>query len=120
RIMNMKLLSSLAIAAAFGFASSANASISIFSNTPGTNPYTGPTPTYTFDPGSQPTVSGGSFVTGSVPNSFTQPFGGAGNYYAVGPTPGNPGTINLSAWGNINSISFLWGSVDGYNTLDFL
>lgn len=106
--------------AAFGMAGSASASITIGSITPGSSTYSGPTPTYDFNsPAGTPSVSGGAVVSGTTGN-HAQPVGSTGGYYAVGPSDGNPGTINLSSWGDINSISLIWGSVDTYNTLEFL
>jgi hypothetical protein len=58
-------------------------------------------------------------VTGSS-SSHAQPFGSTGNYYSVGPDDSTPGTIDLSGFGDIGSISLIWGSVDSYNTLEFL
>jgi hypothetical protein len=80
--------------------------------------YSGPTPTYDFDSTTPPT-SGGIITTGTL-GSHAQPLGSTGNYYAAGPTDGNPGTIDLTSIGDIFTISFIWGSVDSYNSLDFL
>jgi hypothetical protein len=115
----------LAIAAAaltMALGSTANASITISSITPGTNPYSGPTPTYDFDtPGTTPTtVSGGVITTGTTPGLYAQPYGSVGNYYSVGPSTTSPGYIDLTGFGDIFNLSLLWGSVDSYNTLYFL
>lgn len=114
-----KLIPGLFGAVALALASSANASIVIGSITPGTDPYSGPAPTYDFDTNTPPTIGGG-VVTGTIPDVYAQPFGSTGNYYAAGPSTTTTGTIDLSALGDITSISFLWGSVDSYNTLEFL
>lgn len=105
---------------ALALASAANAGITLTGKVPGVSPYSGPTPTYTFDPGSRPTVAGGAFVTGTNGILYAQPFGSTGYYYAVGPSTSTTGTIDLTGFGDIGSISFLWGSVDSYNTLQFL
>lgn len=100
----------------------ANASIVIGSVTPGTDPYSGPAPTYDFDASTPNTGGTGTIDNTSVPGVRAQPYGSDGNYYAVGPS-GNgiqPGVIDLSSIGDINNISFLWGSVDTYNVLEFL
>lgn len=115
-----RLILTAVAAAGLTYAASASAQIAISSTAPGTNPYTGPTPTYTFDPGSQPIFTGGAIETGTNSNLYAQPFGSTGDYYAVGPYPTSPGTIDLSSFGDITSMSFLWGSVDAYNTLEFL
>jgi hypothetical protein len=114
-----KLILGLVGASALALGSAANAAITIGSITPGTNPYSGPAPTYDFD-GSTPAYSGGSVTTGTIGILQAQPFGSTGNYYSVGPFNGSPGTINLSSLADITSLSFIWGSVDSYNSLDFL
>lgn len=107
-------------ASALAIGSVANAGITLSGNVPGTSPYTGPIPTYTFDPGSRPLVTGGGFVTGTNGILYAQPLGSTGYYYAVGPSTSTTGTIDLSSFGDITSISFIWGSVDSFNTLQFL
>jgi hypothetical protein len=102
-----------------GSASIAEATITIGSITPGTNPYSGPTPTYDFDTHTPPTT-GGVVTTGTNGLLTAQPFGSTGNYFAVGPSAGTPGEVDLTALGNIFNISLLWGSVDSFNTLQFL
>lgn len=101
-------------------ATSANATISIGSVTPGSAVYVGPTPTYNFDPSGTALVTGGIVSNTSVGGVRAQPLGSTGNYWSVGPTDGSPGTLNLSSIGDIFNISFIWGSVDTYNTLEFL
>lgn len=89
----------------------------------GTNPYSGPAPTYDFETGpTTPIFTGGQVQNGSNAVGAAPFPGNTGNYYTVGPAPGGgtPGVINLSSFGNITAISFLWGSVDQYNDLDFL
>jgi hypothetical protein len=115
-----KLILGLVGATALTIGSAASASITIGSITPGTDPYSGPAPTYTFEPGSSPPTSGGAIVTGTDGLLHAQPFGSTGNYYSVGPNDGSPGVIDLTAIGDIVNISLLWGSVDTYNTLQFL
>jgi len=118
----------IAGAAALVMSSAAGAAITIGSVVDGVNPYAGPAPTYTFDVGSRPAAVGGAFVSGTLGIQHAQPygtdagtgaFGGAGGYYSVGPGDGSPGTLNLTPFADIGSISFIWGSVDSYNTLDF-
>jgi hypothetical protein len=114
-----KLLLGMAGIAAFASAGVANAAVMISGVTPGGPVYTGPTPTYDFDASTPPT-NGGAIRTGTVDGQYAQPLGSEGNYYTVGPSTTTPGTIDLSSFGDINSLSFLWGSVDTYNTLNFL
>src|SRR3546814_4756189 len=75
-------------------------------------------PTYDFE--SPAPVSGGLVTTGSSNGIRAQPFGSAGNYWAVGPSDGSPGVMDLASIGDIFNVSFLWGSVDAYNTIEFL
>lgn len=95
----------------------ANAAITL-SATPGAAVYAGPTPTFDFN--SATPEYNGSIFSGSVGGVRAQPFGSTGGYISVGPTDGTPKTLNLSAFGLISSISFIWGSVDAYNTLEVL
>lgn len=121
-------------ASALAFATAASAGTCgtncTFTVTPGTAPYAGPPPTYTFDVGSRPTTTGGDFEVGTPPGSlYAQPYGtdagtglygGDGYYYSVGPSTSTPGLIDLTGMGSITSLSFIWGSVDSYNTLEIL
>jgi hypothetical protein len=115
-----RFLLAVTTAAALGLASAANGAIVIASNLPGTDPYSGPTPTYTFDTlAGTPTFTGGAVVSGTS-LAHAQPFGSTGSYYSVGLTDGPTGVIDLSSFGDISTIGLLWGSVDAYNTLQFL
>ncbi|HMI41609.1 MAG TPA: PEPxxWA-CTERM sorting domain-containing protein [Sphingomicrobium sp.] len=107
----------LAASAAISFGSAAQAAITLTA-VAGTNPYTGPVPTYDFE--SPAPVSGGLVTNTSVGGIRAQPFGSTGNYWTVGPSDGSPGLFDLSGFGDINSISFIWGSTDPYNTLEVL
>lgn len=75
-----------------------------------------PTVSYTFD-GSNPIVTGPS-----VSQRYTIPIGSTGNFFADY-NDGNVSAISVATinfGGTYNSFSVLWGSVDSYNTLDFL
>ena len=125
----MRALARLFITAAAtaGIASAANATISV-SAIPGSNPYSGPAPVYDFNtPGTTPVTlpagttppgPGGIITIGSFGNLFAQPFGSTGNYYAVGPSTQSPGTVLFGLPG-IAQVSFIWGSIDQYNSLTF-
>jgi hypothetical protein len=115
-------LTAIAAASLMALTGTANATISITSITPGTDPYSGPAPTYDFDTvGTTPTTSGGGVITtGTSSGLYAQPYGSVGNYYSVGPSTSSPGLIDLTGFGDIFSLSLLWGSVDSYNTLYFL
>ncbi|WP_293973218.1 PEPxxWA-CTERM sorting domain-containing protein [Sphingopyxis sp.] len=116
RTLMIKLV--LASAAAMALPAAAHAAVTLGSVTPGTSPYSGPTPTIDFE--TPAPVSGGLVTTGSLNGVRAQPFGSTGNYWTVGPSDGSPGVMDLSSFGDILNISFLWGSVDEYNSIDFL
>jgi len=113
-----KLATTVAALAALALATPATAAVSL-SVTSGTNPYSGPAPTYDFDSGRPANVTGGSIVSGTAA-PHAQPYGSTGGYFSVGPDDGSPGTIDLTSFAVLNSISFIWGSVDSYNTLQLL
>lgn len=100
-----------------GFAGSAEAAVKMTQVAGGTT-YTGTQPTYTFSSTSRPVTKGGAYRTTSDALD-ARPLGGVGDFYSVSPDTG-PGTISLSGFGPISSLSFIWGSVDSYNTLSFL
>lgn len=110
-----KTLLGLALAVA-AFPAQAAVSISV---TPGTNVYNGPTPLENFDGATAPRWDRAIF-TGSSSGVRAQPFGSTGGYASVGPSDGTPGVFDLTGLGPIRTISFIWGSVDSYNTLDIL
>jgi hypothetical protein len=128
------LIIGLVGASALAFATAASAgtcgSGCSFTVTDGVNPYAGPAPTFTFDPGSRPSTTGGNFEVGTPPGSlYAQPYGtdagtgaygGLGYYYTAGPSTSTPGIINLTGLGPIDNLSFVWGSVDQFNTLQIL
>ncbi|MBK6414314.1 PEPxxWA-CTERM sorting domain-containing protein [Sphingopyxis sp.] len=109
----------LAATAAMALPAAANAAIILGSVTPGTVPYSGPTPTYDFR-SPTPNVTGGLITNTSESGVGAQPYGSTGSFWTVGPDDGSPGNMDLSSFGNISNISFIWGSVDGYNLLEFL
>jgi len=109
----------LLVSAAFlAMPAAANAAVTLSTVTPGTDPYSGPAPTYDFE--SNAPVSGGLVTTGSLSGIRAQPFGSTGNYWTVGPSDGSPGIMDLSAIADIFNVSFLWGSVDTHNLVEFL
>jgi hypothetical protein len=108
------------LAASVASATSANATVSVSAAT-GCTSYCGPTPiTYNFNTlASTPTFVGGSVVgPGTTSNAFAAPVGGSGLYYSVGPSTSHPGTITLGS--NIGSFSFIWGSIDTFNSLSLI
>jgi len=117
RTLIMKTL--LAATAAMALPAAASAAITLGSVTPGTVPYSGPTPTYDFE-SPTPNVTGGLVTNASVSGVSAQPYGSTGSFWTVSPADGTPGNMDLSSFGNIANISFIWGSVDAYNLLEFL
>ena len=105
-------------AAAIALSVSAASAAVTLSFTAGTDPYSGPTPTYDFETAAP--FTGGLITTGSLGGIRAQPFGSTGNYATVGPSDGTPGILDLTAFATISSVSFIWGSVDAYNTLKVL
>lgn len=100
---------------------SANAAV-ILGFAPGNAVYAGPTPTYDFDSVAKtPTVSGGLIASGSLSGVRAQPLGSTGKYLTVSPADGSPATLDFSPFAAaVSSISFIWGSVDTYNTVQVL
>lgn len=71
--------------------------------------------TYNFD-AATPEYSG-AIYDDSVENVRLRPTGSTGGYASVGGAGPESATLDLSSFGDIASISFLWGSPDSYNTL---
>lgn len=107
----------IAVLVAAGAGTSANAAVTVTS-TPGNAIYSGPTPTYNFDAGSRPTTTGGSYIPYDM-TLDSRPLGSTGDFYSVTPVNG-PGVLSLAGFGAISSLSFIWGSVDSFNVLNFL
>ena len=112
--MKTLIIAALVVA---GSATSANAAVT-FKSTPGSATYSGPTPTFNFDAGSRPEKTGGAYVASDLPLD-ARPLGSTGSFYSVSPNDG-PGTLSLASFGAISSLSFIWGSVDSFNVLNFL
>jgi hypothetical protein len=114
----MRKTLSLIVAVTLAGAGSTASPQVVLSSSPGTDPYSGPVPTYDFE--SPAPVSGGLVTTGSVSGVTAQPYGSTGDYLTVGPTNGSEAFLDLSSFASIGSLSFIWGSVDAYNVLDIL
>jgi hypothetical protein len=59
---------------------------------------------------------GGIIVSGTSPNNYANPAGYAGNYMAI--LDGHSETLNFSR--PMDIFGLLWGSIDTYNSLEFL
>ena len=86
--------------------------------------YSGPPVTFDFDtPSSTPTTLGGGAIVGpgTTHNAYAQPIGSSNLYFSVGPSTSSPGTVllGLSSAMQLVSLSFIWGSIDSYNSLHF-
>lgn len=99
------------------FATSAQAGVTI-SSTPGSASYAGPVPTYDFETAAP--ITGGMIRNVSTSGLAARPLGSTGNFWAIGPSNGGSGFLDLSSFASIASISFIWGSVDTYNWIDVL
>lgn len=110
-----KYLVGLALAASVALP--AQASITL-STTPGDANYNGPTPFEDFDTASYLAFWTGGVFTNNIGGVRAQPLGSTGGYASVGPTDGTPGDFDLTSFDKVASISFIWGSVDTYNTLE--
>ena len=108
----------LVFAAAAMGATAANATVSV-SAVQGNPVYSGPAVTYDFDFSTPVTIGGGVRGPGTTANAFAQPIGSTGQYYTVGPSTSTPGTVLLGAVGPLVSLSFIWGSIDTFNSLHF-
>lgn len=113
----MKKILLLSAALTFALPSAASAAV-VLTSQPGTPVYSGPTPTYDFETPT-PAYTGGAVRNTSPAGVSAKPFGSTGNYATSGPTDGI-GVLSLSSFGDIDWISFIWGSIDAYNTLDVL
>jgi hypothetical protein len=89
---------------------------------PDVGPLAGQSIVYDFE-AATPALSGNfSLVTGTVPGQYETPLGNT-TQYAVVPGTGQSGTaiLDLPGVGSMfKSISLYWGSIDTYNTLEFL
>lgn len=119
--MKKLVITAVSVAAALAVGGAANASVTA-TTAPGAAVYAGPAPTYDFDtPATTPTFSGGAVVgPGTTSGQFAQPLGSTGLYYSVGPSTSSPGTLDIANATGVNWVSFIWGSVDTYNTLEVL
>lgn len=117
----MRKFKNTLLLASFGFVALAatplSATVTLTSD-PGQDPYAGPPPTFDFE-SPTPEYTGGEVRNTSPSGLSAQPFGSTGNYATSGPSDGT-GILSLAAFGDIDWISFIWGSIDAYNTLDVL
>jgi hypothetical protein len=121
--MRKLFITCAAAALALSVSGTANATITLqLPVTPGSSTYSGPTGPifYDFDASTPVYSPPGVVVTGSTPGGFAQPLGSTGNYFSVGPSTSSPGTIFFGPFTGNLAISFIWGSVDTYNTLEFV
>jgi len=111
----------LALSLAVGTAFSAQADV-VLTTTAGTDPYVGPgfTASSLFDFESATPRWDRAIFTDSSAGVRARPYGTSGGYASVGPTDGSPGTFDLTGLGPVRRLSFVWGSVDSYNTLEVL
>lgn len=122
-----KLLKAAAVAAVASFAVAGSANAVSWSEIDG--PYAAPfghTVLHNFELGDAPVLSGDyAIVNGSLANVYQQPLGDNTTYLVVPGDGSNTGSATLDLTGPLtgkvtNSLSFYWGSVDTYNTLQVL
>jgi hypothetical protein len=118
----MKMFRSIIGLAAVMLATPALAGEVKFNSVAATPGYDSKSITYDFD-ARTPRNVGGAVVTGTTSNHAT-PIGSTGSYYSVGPSGngdgGGKGLVFFDAVkGGISSVSFLWGSIDDYNSIQF-
>lgn len=106
----------------FALATGANAvTVSSTAGAPDPGPAPGQTIVFDFNSPTPELTGSFSLVTGSVSGVYAAPAGDA-TQYAVVPMAGQGlGVANLdvSALGTIKTLSFYWGSIDRYNTVEF-
>jgi PEP-CTERM motif len=113
--MIKKLLAVAAVSTVL-VSSAASADIRVTTR-PGTVPYVGGT-TFDFDSTIPTNSCPTCIVSGPDTSRQAQPLGSTGQYFSVGPTTSSMATITLSQVGAY-WLSFIWGSVDDYNTVSF-
>lgn len=111
----------LALSALVAITGPAEAAVTLTS-TAGNAVYQGPgfTPDVTFDFNSATPRWSGTIFNDSVANRRARPLGSTGGYISSGPLDGSPGVFDLTGLGPIGVLSFIWGSIDEYNTLEVL
>lgn len=110
--MKFAAISSAALAVSLLVAPAAHAAI-IASNVAYTSAPAGPYD----DVSTSSRVSGGAFRTGNLDGIYAQPPSTVGTYWATGPGNNGNGTIDVTG---LSTLSFLWGSVDDFNSINFL
>ncbi len=119
-MMKKFVLGLTAAAAAFAATAPATATV-VLSSTPGNAVYQGGgfDNALIFDFDSEtPRWSGPIFTT--TTETRARPLGSTGGFISVGPADGRTGTLDLTGLNPLNAISFLWGSIDEYNSFDVL
>lgn len=100
------------------------ASFASYAGAPDPGPLGSQTVVYDFEAATPDLTGSHSLVTGSSSGQYAAPAGNATRFAVVpadgAPTPG-VATLDVTGFGKpIRSISLYWGSIDQYNTLDFL
>lgn len=99
----------------------AHAAVVVESSVLSSDPYNFPA---TFDFNSATPEWNGSVKGVSDPNNSARPVGSTGGFASVGINDAgglpNPAVLDLSAFGDITEISFLWGSIDTGNKVEFI
>ena len=124
--MKKKFLASVAALAAFAVPQLASAQVSVVSSSPYGSASSGLPGAITFDPGSAAYQIGGNakVVNGSMSGLYAAPATGPSqhdmtNYLAAFPSTSGMGAGSLFGFGLASAVTFYWGSIDDYNSLDF-
>jgi len=108
------------LVAALAIAGSAQAATTISStNGPDAGPLAGQVVTYNFESGAPAGLTGNyTIATGSASGLYAAPLGDTTHYLVV-PGAGASGSATLNLGLAYKSLSFYWGSIDTYNTVEF-
>ena len=112
-----KIVLATAVAAAVMATAGAQATTTITS-VPGPDGV-GQTVLFNFESGMPAGLSGNAGIRiGDLVGSYAAPMGD-GSHFLVVPTAGSSGTGTLNLGNSYDNISFYWGSIDTYNTVEF-
>ena len=107
-----------ATVAVLAMTSAASATTTV-SSVNGPDTYTGGTILYNFNGGDPGNITGNyGITTGTAAEKFAQPLGDDTPYLIV-PSNGSSGTATLNLAKAYTGLSFYWGSIDKYNTVEF-
>jgi hypothetical protein len=117
---NLLTLVGIGTIAAIGLSSAPAQAFSVTTSSGLTSSTPGVTSTIDFNSGSLPAnYSGGGVVSGSVPAQYAAPAGVTTSYLSLGGSA-QPSPVTIALGGLYDYFGLYWGSVDGYNSIQFL